>query len=183
MRNVKKGSLNHSDWLTSLFDKREAEVQTHVPHPSNVENILRMDAEIAKEEHDRSRTQFLKLCFVQAGDSGRPEIRKSSRRLQLAGEVLMLATKRLNDFIFDGTVSENLLNGLQDCAECDRLLAQYARLEQAYEIAVETLPPGMGTLSVREYMRLRTAADEARIDLGVAHLKLEQHKRIHTKAN
>ena len=34
-----------------------------------------------------------------------------------------------------------------------------------------------------EYSRLRTAADEARIDCKVARLDLEQHKRIHMKAN
>jgi hypothetical protein len=83
-------------------------VRSHIPSPGNIESILNMDAEIAKEEYDRSRTRFLKLCFVQAGASGRPEIQKSSRRMQFAGESLMLTKKRLNNFILDGTVPKNL---------------------------------------------------------------------------
>jgi hypothetical protein len=67
-----------------------------------------------------------------------------------------------------------------DCPECDRLLAQCARLEQAYATTVENLSKRTGKLTVLQYMPLRASADEARIHLGVAHLKLEQHKRIHT---
>jgi hypothetical protein len=105
LRNIRK---RVPDWLTSLFDPGEGEVLSHIPSLGNIENILRMDAEIAKQVYDRARTQFLKLCFVQAGASGRPEIQKSHQRMQFAREAHTVATTRLNDFILYGTVPENL---------------------------------------------------------------------------
>lgn len=73
--------------------------------------------------------------------------------------------------------------GAMDCAECDRLLAEYERLEQAYATAVNVLNSSAETANVSEYMRLRAAADEARLDSEVARLQLEQHKRVHSMAN
>ena len=70
-----------------------------------------------------------------------------------------------------------------DCPECNRLSAQYARLERAHADVIKTLSDRIETLSAREYMRLRAAADEARIDAEIAHTEFEQHQRIHAKAN
>jgi hypothetical protein len=70
------------------------------------------------------------------------------------------------------------------CSECDRREAEYARLEQACARAVNTLNSSMGTLlPTPEYMCLRAAAEEARIDSEVARIELEQHKRVRAKAN
>jgi hypothetical protein len=69
------------------------------------------------------------------------------------------------------------------CSECDRLLVEYERLEGDYATSIQTLGARRDTAIASEYIRLRTAADEARIDCEVARLALEQHKRIHTKAN
>jgi len=69
------------------------------------------------------------------------------------------------------------------CTECDRLQAEHARLEQAYATAVNTMNGRIETLAASEYMRLRAAAEEVRIDSEVARLELEQHKRVHSKAN
>jgi len=69
------------------------------------------------------------------------------------------------------------------CLECDRLLAEYEKLETDYATTVQTLGARRDIASASEYIRLRTAADEARIDCEVARLELEQHKRIHAKAN
>ena len=77
---------------------------SHVPSPGNIENILRMDVEIAKKEYDSCHSQFLNICS--AGSPG--EIEESSKRLQLAREAHAVATKRLNDFMRNGTVPENL---------------------------------------------------------------------------
>jgi hypothetical protein len=69
------------------------------------------------------------------------------------------------------------------CSECDRLQAECARLEQAYETALNTLDIRIDTSPASEYMRLRAAVAEARIDSEVAHLELQRHKRVHSKAN
>jgi len=69
------------------------------------------------------------------------------------------------------------------CSECNRLLAEYERLEADYAMAIQTLGARRDIAVASEYLRLRTAADEARVDCEVARLELEQHKRIHSKAN
>ena len=70
-----------------------------------------------------------------------------------------------------------------DCAECHRLSAECARLEQAHADLVKSLLDSAETLSARDYMRRRQAALEARIDSEIAHTEFEQHQRIHAKAN
>jgi hypothetical protein len=69
-----------------------------------------------------------------------------------------------------------------DCPECDRLTAEYRRLEQEYASAVNLLNAPIAS-EVREYIKLRAAADEARIDAEIARLELEKHKGVHRKAN
>jgi hypothetical protein len=63
--------------------------------------------------------------------------------------------------------------GTEPCAACHCHLANM----------VKTLSDRIETLSAREYMRLRAAADEARLDSEIARTELEQHKRIHTRDN
>jgi hypothetical protein len=70
-----------------------------------------------------------------------------------------------------------------ECGECNRLRLEYERLERAYASAIDTLTTRSAIAPVAEYIRLRTFADEARLDSEVARLELEQHKRIHAKAN
>ena len=80
-------------------------LHSHVPNPGYIENILRVDAERAKEEHDSALTQFLELSSLHAHTRCRPqEIEESSRRLQFAREAQTVATKRLEEFVVDGTV-------------------------------------------------------------------------------
>ncbi len=69
------------------------------------------------------------------------------------------------------------------CGECDRLRAEHERVERAYASAIEVLAARSGISAAVEYTRLRAIADKARIDLEVARLELERHKRIHSKAN
>jgi hypothetical protein len=84
-------------------------VQLHVPNPSNIENILKMDAEIATEEYDSALTQFLKLCVVHTHTDWDPdEMEESSQRLRYARETRTTTTKRLNDFVLDGLVPQDL---------------------------------------------------------------------------
>ena len=75
-----------------------------VPRASDVENILKIDAEIANREHDSAHAEFLKVCS--GGTSA--ELQESSLRVQFALEAHTLAAKRLKDFLRDGTVPENL---------------------------------------------------------------------------
>jgi hypothetical protein len=37
-------------------------MHSHVPDPGNVENVLRIDAEIARDEYQSRRAKFLGLC-------------------------------------------------------------------------------------------------------------------------
>jgi hypothetical protein len=63
-----------------------------------------MDAEIARDEHEKSHAEFLKL----SSDSIPAEIEESFERVQFALQAHTLAAKRLNDFTRNGTVPENL---------------------------------------------------------------------------
>ena len=70
-----------------------------------------------------------------------------------------------------------------ECSECDRLRSEHERLKRAYASAINILTARFDITPAAEYIRLRAIADEARIDSEVARLELEQHKRIHSKAN
>jgi hypothetical protein len=74
------------------------------------------------------------------------------------------------------------LKGME-CGQCDRLRLEYERLERAYAAAIDTLTTRSDTAPAAEYIRLRTFADDARLDSEVARLELEKHKRIHSRAN
>lgn len=65
------------------------------------------------------------------------------------------------------------------CPECDRLITEYERLESGYATALQRLDDLRDTVVASEYIRLRTAADEAGIDCEIARLELERHRRIH----
>ena len=73
--------------------------------------------------------------------------------------------------------------GIQATASTNRFAAEYQRVQQHYASAVNLLNASISGSEVREYMKLRAAADEARIDAEVARLELEKHQRIHRKAN
>jgi hypothetical protein len=64
LRHIKKGLPKPFRLADLSYSIRRGEVQLQIPNPSNFENILRMDAEIAKEEYDSALTQFLQLCVV-----------------------------------------------------------------------------------------------------------------------
>ena len=68
------------------------------------------------------------------------------------------------------------------CPECDRLQAEYERLEKAWEAALESLAANTPTTPLNEYSRLRIAVDEARIAADIAKLDFEHHRRTHDKA-
>jgi hypothetical protein len=70
-----------------------------------------------------------------------------------------------------------------NCVECDQLRDEYERLALAHASTVSLLNSSSGSAIAFEYMRLRTDADEARIDSEIARLELEQHKRVEAKAN
>jgi hypothetical protein len=70
-----------------------------------------------------------------------------------------------------------------ECPDCARLRAEFERLERSYAMAVDALSANVGITRAAEYTWLRAAADEARIDSEVARLALEQHRRVHAKAN
>jgi hypothetical protein len=58
-----------------------------------------------------------------------------------------------------------------NCRECARLHAEYERLESEYAHAAA------------EFVRLKAAADQARIRCEAVLQELERHQLIHTKTN
>ena len=69
------------------------------------------------------------------------------------------------------------------CSECARLLAECGRLKRTYTTAVQARIRCLAVSPEPEYIRLQKAAEEAWIDSECARLGLEQHKRIHSKAD
>jgi hypothetical protein len=53
----------------------------------------------------------------------------------------------------------------------------------AYSVAMGTLMVRLGEPSAFTFNTLRAAAEDARIDCEIGRLTLEQHKRIHSRAN
>jgi hypothetical protein len=66
-----------------------------------------------------------------------------------------------------------------ECAECKRLMVEFEKVGRSYTAAMKALLARRETAPSLEYVRLRTANDEARIDYESARLDLEQHKRTH----
>lgn len=69
------------------------------------------------------------------------------------------------------------------CSHCDRLQREFDRAERVYARAYGVFTSSALTPRASEYNRLKAIADEARIDSEVARLELEQHTRIHARAN
>jgi len=68
------------------------------------------------------------------------------------------------------------------CPECSRLAADYRRLNQAYTVAFDAMLAA-SKVPASDFIKVRIAADDARIDSELARVELEQHKQIHAKAN
>jgi hypothetical protein len=67
------------------------------------------------------------------------------------------------------------------CPECTRLLVKLEWLERLYTVAFDTMVERSGSTLGAEFIKLRMAADEARLDSEAAYLELQQHKRKHGK--
>ena len=66
-----------------------------------------------------------------------------------------------------------------DCAECERLSIEYESLEIARAAAIGELASNWVWVRADEYRRLRSRADQARLDSEVGRLSLEMHRRGH----
>jgi hypothetical protein len=62
-------------------------------------------------------------------------------------------------------------------------MAEHERLDRIYTVAFHTMVERSGTTVTAEFVRLKAASDEGRIDADVARLELENHRRRHAKAN
>lgn len=69
------------------------------------------------------------------------------------------------------------------CAICDRLAAEHERLQLAHSVAAGIMVAKLAEPSAFTFNTLRAAAEDARIDCEMGRLTLEQHKRIHSRAN
>jgi hypothetical protein len=70
-----------------------------------------------------------------------------------------------------------------ECAQRHFLRAERDRLARVYVAAHSILTANTETTQATDYNRLRLAAEEARLDLTLAELELEQHTQEHSKAN
>jgi hypothetical protein len=69
------------------------------------------------------------------------------------------------------------------CPNCVQLAAEFERRKLDYASAVADLANGEESPFTTTFVLLRATADGARIDLDLARLEIEGHKRIHTEAN
>lgn len=84
---------------------------------------------------------------------------------------------------FQNTANEGIKNYLvQGCETCDRLNAEFERMEQRYGQAILAMASARDMAAPDEYMRLRRITDEKRIDSEMARLQLKLHKQVHAKA-
>lgn len=73
-----------------------------------VEFVLKRQVDIAAQEHHNATFEFWQ-CTSEADNGGDPgEIQEFDRRKNLAREALVLAFKRSNDFVLNGTVPKDL---------------------------------------------------------------------------
>lgn len=70
-----------------------------------------------------------------------------------------------------------------DCATCKHLAEEYGVRDRAYAKATGALSAGRSKVRADEYIQLRTAASDARLDFEIARLELEKHTLTHVKAN
>ena len=68
-----------------------------------------------------------------------------------------------------------------DCSECSRLLTERARLARVYTIAFDAANRA-SLKPTAEFLKLITAADEAKLESKVASMELHQHRRAHGQA-
>jgi hypothetical protein len=68
-----------------------------------------------------------------------------------------------------------------DCPECVRLTAAHEALQKLYLTAFSSMLEASGG-PPDEFVKFRTAYDEARFDAESARLELQHHKRRHSSA-
>lgn len=72
-----------------------------------VEYVLRRQVDIATRKHHDAMFEFWQTCS-QPGGGDPHEVQEGGRRKELAREALVLAFKRSNDFVLNGTVPNDL---------------------------------------------------------------------------
>ena len=68
--------------------------------------------------------------------------------------------------------------GMRECEECERLGAEYDRLNQAYLAALEAAEVPHGGLA-KEFLRLTIISNDAWLEAEIARLELERHIEQH----
>src|ERR1700733_2134102 len=72
---------------------------------------------------------------------------------------------------------ERLSGAAMDCAECVLLLSEHEHLKQAYAKAVDLIFATGYRATDSEHKELKNSAEESRVQLEIAALNLEKHKR------
>jgi hypothetical protein len=96
--------------MVSLSRQRGTEVDPRISHRrflDRVEYILKRQVDIAAQEHHNAMFEFWEICS-EAGSVDLGEVEKGERRRDLARDALVLAFKRSNDFVLNGTVPRDL---------------------------------------------------------------------------
>jgi len=70
-----------------------------------------------------------------------------------------------------------------DCEECAHLGARHESLERVYATVLGELKAADKNVSLSERQRLHRNSDQAWLDLKVALLEQEMHKRVHLEAH
>jgi hypothetical protein len=65
------------------------------------------------------------------------------------------------------------------CANCERLRGEHERLKRLQESAVDQLNAAVGKSDTAQFMRLKTMADEASLDVDLVETEILQHQEKH----
>jgi hypothetical protein len=67
-----------------------------------------------------------------------------------------------------------------DCAECTRLLAEFGKLTDSHVAAVRALDAQRSAATVRDYVQLMRAVDQAGLNLERGRREFQQHHANHS---
>jgi hypothetical protein len=67
------------------------------------------------------------------------------------------------------------------CLTCERLAAEFERLERIHTAARGHLDEAIGTSTVSHCRRARTQTNEAWIECELSRIELDQHRRTHAQ--
>jgi hypothetical protein len=108
---------------------------------------------------------------------GRAVVNSALERSQILSEVSIAGTE-YRSTISAGVPSWSMRDSLE-CAECARLIAEWATMRQANALPVARVRAAIGDDS-GQYLIMKTLAEDAQMDMGLIELEIMHHQAGHT---